>query len=215
MLEISAPLRSTAIKTTLLMRARDTAIGVPIMPPAREVNTASRTPIPPGTPTTTKPASHEVVVMKSMSNMPMWAPKAVAVTDVDNDISNHAGICSTVRRTNRFGSVSDDAEDEIRDATRIIAARRDGCEKVIYAAKSPIAIKIAMSRCPVVAAAPIPIVTTAAAYVVISDKPVEAYASIRGMPFRTASSARPTIGQIPPGTYFPNWPVKYHDIALR
>ena len=61
------------------------------MPPARDVNTASRTPIPPGTPTTTKPASHEVVVMKSMSAMPMLAPKALAVTDVDSDIKIQAG----------------------------------------------------------------------------------------------------------------------------
>ena len=150
-----------------------------------------------------------------MSAMPILAPKAVAVTDVDRDINIHAGICNMVRRTSRFGSVSDDAEDEIRDAARIITARRDGREKAAYAAMRPIAIRIAMSRCPVVAAAPIPIVTTAAAYVVTSDKPVEAYASRRGIPFRTASSARPTMGQIPPGTYFPNWPVKYQDMALR
>ena len=69
MLEISAPLRSTAINTTRLISASDTAIGVPIMLPAREVNTASRTPIPPGTPTTTKPASQEVLVMNSRSAM--------------------------------------------------------------------------------------------------------------------------------------------------
>ena len=91
-LDTSAPVRSTVIKTTRLMSASDTAIGVPIMPPASDVNTASRTPIPPGTPTTTKPASQEVVVMNSMSAMLILAPKAVAVTDVESDIKIHAGM---------------------------------------------------------------------------------------------------------------------------
>jgi len=96
------------------------------MPPASEVNAASRTPIPPGTPTTTKPASHEVDVMKSMSAIPIWAPKAVAVTDVDSDISIQAGTCTTVRRASRFGSVSDDAEGETREAIRMMTDLRVG-----------------------------------------------------------------------------------------
>ena len=91
-LDTSAPVRSTAMKTTRLISASDTAIGVPMIPPASDVNTASRTPIPPGTPTTTNPASHEVVVMNSMSAMLILAPKAVAVTDVDSDIKIHAGM---------------------------------------------------------------------------------------------------------------------------
>ena len=114
------------MKTTRLISASDTAIGVPMIPPASDVNTASRTPIPPGTPTTTNPASHEVVVMNSMSAMLILAPKAVAVTDVDSDINIHAGMCRTVRRASLFGSVSDDADDETRVAMRMITARSDG-----------------------------------------------------------------------------------------
>ena len=67
--------------------------------------------------------------MNSMSAMLILAPKAVAVTDVESDIKIHAGTCNTVRRASLFGSVSDDAEDETRVATRMITARSEGCEK--------------------------------------------------------------------------------------
>jgi hypothetical protein len=87
-----------------------------------------------------------VEVMKSMSAMLILAPKAVAVTDVDSDISIQAGTCTTVRRASRFGSVSDDAEGETRVAARMITARSEGCEKAAYARTRPRAIRTAMRR---------------------------------------------------------------------
>jgi hypothetical protein len=67
-----------------------------------------------------------VDVMKTMSAILMFAPKAVAVTDVDSDIRIQAGTCTAVRRASRFGSVSDDAEGETREASRMMIVRRDG-----------------------------------------------------------------------------------------
>ena len=105
--EIAAPLRSTTIKTTLLINARETATGAPMSGLASEVKTASRTPMPPGTPITTKPMNHDDEVINSISRIPIFAPNAEAETEVESDIKIHEGMCAMASVTKRRGSVRD------------------------------------------------------------------------------------------------------------
>ena len=77
-------------------------------------------------------------------------------------------------------------------------------------------IAAATARWSVGVISPVSAATTAAPRKVVTiDIAVDEYAAPRGVAPRWASSAWPTIGQIPPGTYLPSWPTKNHDIPRR
>ena len=170
--------------------------------------------MPPGTPGTRNPTSHDTDVTYTISDTPMCAPRAEAVTDVLSDMSNHAGECIATSRKKRDLSGMVTSRPLTLAMMRVIPATKPAllmsAQSSTYArsAVAPAAVWRPDNR------PPAPATSGAAAYVVRSDTPVAPYASGLGTPPRTAISARPTTGQIPPGTYFPSCPTKYHDIAV-
>ena len=139
--------------------------------------------------------------------MPTLAPKACAVMLVESEIMIQAGTCTMVSAIISLGDVNSFVP-EVTLRNRCNRCFRNGVLAYTAAPSSSANRRAApITGFSHASSEPRAAHNAAALYVVNIESPVTEYASARGMPPRTAISARPTTAQIPPGTYFPSWPV--------